>query len=83
MVNKNDVVEFTNKDKYIVVETIDYNDDIYILLALLNDTENQVLEDNFIVRDVSTSTDLAFETVEDEKFYNMLVNVFERKLDLK
>jgi len=83
MVNKNDVVEFKNKEKYIVVEKLDYNDDVYLLLALLNDTENQVLEDNFIVKDVSTSTQVAFETVEDEKFYNMLVNVFEKKLDIK
>ena len=47
---KNEIVCLKNGNKYIVVDMVDYNDDIYYKLRMVSNDEKQLLDKEIIVR---------------------------------
>lgn len=74
----NEILELENGSKYIIIMSINYEDKEYVLASEINDEETEMSEEaDIFIRDRNNSM---IKPIEEEFEYNLVKEVFERKL---
>ncbi len=78
--DKVEIIEMETGEKYAVISSVSYENNEYILVTKVNETEKSISDEYEIF--IRNREKNCFEDIEDETQYSLLKEVFERKLNL-
>ena len=75
--NDTEIIELENGEKYAIISSINYDNKEYILVSEISDDEQNISEE----LDIFIRTNEFIKAIEEENEYNLLKEVFEKKLE--
>lgn len=81
MIKENQIVELASGEKYLVVDRINYNEANYLYLTKVTENEEDFEGVSDIVKEVINGEQVEVEALSSDDEYEMLKEVFIRRLD--